>query len=78
MKKKVFGAEFDPTMQPGHESRCGNSSLDKFFGDAKIHWPQEKVNLNGVDRDPAKKYNSQVLPQANTPSVILRRKGQRV
>lgn len=74
-KKKAFGITFDPNMQPGSLSRVKNSSLDKFFGDGKLHEGYERPKMWGVDENPREKFKSQQIPQVN-PTVILRKKGR--
>jgi len=73
MKKQVFGISFDPTEAAGAESRLTNSSLDKFFGDGKIIYPNEPVSRQGMDKKPVEKFKTFCVP-GTLPSVILRRK----
>lgn len=74
-RKRLNDIVFDPTMQPGHESRY--KSLDSVMGEQFSSKQPERSNERHILKDPEnpyKKYKSLQNPKVK-PSIGLRKKG---
>ena len=76
IEKKIFKPAFDPSMQPGFQTRC--KSLDGFFGTGMISETRARPDRNDIlaseSCDLRAKYGSNQVPQVN-PMYWLQKKG---